>query len=597
MNSLGEFLAHLRIFQTYIGPRMYLVFALSFVAALAEGFGLIMGLPLLKTLGADMEGESGVADFLGDLLQALGFGESPVAILAIIGVVFGFKGVVSFAAGAYAGHLQAVLVGALRGRMFDAYSRMGYDYYTQRNTGHFINVINEQINGFYRCFNAFIDFSTGLIAVFSYFVLAFVVAWRFGAMALLVGMLMLGLFRYLNSHVRLLSRQSARESGQLSKLLIQCLQAFKYLAATGQVEPLRGGVMASIQRLTGYQRGHLIAAAFTRTIAEPVAALFIIAIVIFQIAVMAQPLAPIIVSIVLFHRGLILVLQIQGRWQTAMELVGSVELVHEEFATQQRRREVGGTRPLRPLTHGIELKDVHFAYGPHLDPVIKGVSLVIPARTTVALVGESGAGKSTLVDLLVLLLRPQRGQLLIDGTAAEEVDLGSWRRQIGYVAQETVVFDDTLANNICLWAGDIDRDPDLLRRVEEAAQRAHIAPFIQTLPEGYHTVVGDRGVRLSGGQRQRLFIARELFKEPNLLILDEATSALDSESEDYIQQSIDALKGQMTVVIIAHRLATIRNVDRIYVLDRGRLVEQGSYHELRDAEASRFKAMVAMQRL
>jgi ABC-type multidrug transport system fused ATPase/permease subunit len=229
--------------------------------------------------------------------------------------------------------------------------------------------------------------------------------------------------------------------------------------------------------------------------------------------------------------------------------------------------------------------------------VLHEVALSIPARSTVALVGPSGAGKSTLVDLLCLLLRPRSGQLLIDGVPAEELNVASWRRQIGYVSQETVVFDDTIANNICLWKGDVGGDPELFEHIREAARRAHIDDFVETLPDGYQTRVGDRGVRLSGGQRQRLFIARELFKNPQLLILDEATSALDSESERAIRASIDALRGRMTVVIIAHRLSTIRNVDRVYVLERGRVVEQGTYAELRNAEGSRFETMVELQSL
>ena len=136
-----------------------------------------------------------------------------------------------------------------------------------------------------------------------------------------------------------------------------------------------------------------------------------------------------------------------------------------------------------------------------------------------------------------------------------------------------------------------------MARIREAAKRAHIHHHIESLPEGYHTLVGDRGIRLSGGQRQRLFIARELFRQPNLLILDEATSALDTDSERHIQQSIDALKGEITVVIIAHRLSTIRNVDHLYVFDRGRLVEDGPFERLRDREDSRFGRLVAAQAL
>jgi ABC-type multidrug transport system fused ATPase/permease subunit len=218
-------------------------------------------------------------------------------------------------------------------------------------------------------------------------------------------------------------------------------------------------------------------------------------------------------------------------------------------------------------------------------------------NTTVALVGESGAGKSTLVDMMTLMLRPRTGEIRIDDVPGSEADLASWRSQIGYVSQETVVFDDTIANNISLWKGDYESDPEHRERVEQAARDAYAHHFIEDLPNGYQTVVGDRGVRLSGGQRQRLFVARELFKQPNLLLLDEATSALDTESERYIQQSIDDLQGEVTVVIIAHRLSTIKNVDYIYVLDDGHVIEQGTYDELRGHEESRFREMVEMQSL
>ncbi len=211
--------------------------------------------------------------------------------------------------------------------------------------------------------------------------------------------------------------------------------------------------------------------------------------------------------------------------------------------------------------------------------------------------GESGAGKSTLIDMMTLLLRPKQGEIYIDNINSKEIDIPSWRSQIGYVSQETVVFDDSIANNICLWKGDFENDEEVRERVQKAAKRAYAHDFIENLNQGYQTIVGDRGVRLSGGQRQRLFIARELYKNPNLLILDEATSSLDTESERFIQKSIDALKGSMTVVIIAHRLSTIKNSDLIYVIEDGNIIENGTYDELTLNRKSRFAKMVAIQSL
>ena len=590
---------YLRIFQKYLGKRLYIIFALTLVAGLAEGVGILMVLPLLQGLdvGAPDAEVSGVAALLNDGLQWLGLDGSIVAVLLIITAAFILKGVLTFAALAVKALLSGQLLKRLKGQLFDDYSRMRYQYYASRDTGHFVNVINAQITGMLNAFTQFTQLATQVLNTTVYTALAFSAAWRFGLMALILGVGLLVLFRWLNSYVRDLSRRNAAEAGVLNKLLIQTLHAFKYLTATGQTARLRGNVTTSIGKLVHYQVRTNMAAGFTQAVREPLAVVFIMLIVMVQLVVLGQPLAPILVSIVLFYRGFGSILSIQSSWQAMLAKAGAIEMVDQEFSTQRHFREPDGDQVMGPLQQKIELDNVSFAYDDHLGPVVKSVSLAIPVRHSVAFVGESGAGKSTLVDLITLMLKPQQGEVRIDGVSGHDIALNSWREQIGYVSQETVVFDDTVANNICLWQGDPRRDSELMARVEAAAQQANLADFIETLPDGFHTLVGDRGMRLSGGQRQRLFIARELFRKPNVLILDEATSALDSESERAIQKSIDALRGQVTVMIIAHRLSTIRNVDRVYVFDDGRLIEQGDYEGLKDTEGSRFGELVRLQAL
>lgn len=598
MNLFTSLSEYFRIFRTYIGRRMYLVFALTLLSSLSEGVGILLVLPLLGTLDmgktSTLEGAPAV---MQNVVEWFGVAGSLPGILTLIGVTFLLKGLLRFGAQAYAARLQAHLMGELKARMFDAFAAMNYLHYAQRDTGHFVNLITTQVNQFYNAFGAFVGFISQVVTTMSYFALAFAVAWRFGFMAMFVGVLVFVLFRRLNQYVRELSRNTAAEAGTQSKLLIQALQAFKYLSATDQMTHLRSGLMASIQRLTSYQMRSSIASAATGSANEPLVVACIILIVILQVTVFEQPLTPILVSIVLFNRGLSSVMSIVGAWQGVMSGVGAVELVDQEFKTLADNRATDGSTRATELSAGIELEGVSFSYGPGLPAVLQDVSLLIPAQNTVAFVGHSGAGKSTLVDILCMLLNPSKGRLLIDGVSSCELQAASWRRQIGYVSQESVVFDDSIANNICLMDSHASADPALYERIRYAAQCAYIDHFIEALPDGYDTVVGDRGIRLSGGQRQRLFIARELFKNPKLLILDEATSALDSESERAIQASIDALHGRMTVVIIAHRLSTIRNADKIYVFEQGRLTEQGTYAELRGREGSQFGIMVDLQSL
>ncbi len=221
----------------------------------------------------------------------------------------------------------------------------------------------------------------------------------------------------------------------------------------------------------------------------------------------------------------------------------------------------------------ITFDHVNFAYAE--EPVLADVSLEVKAGERVAFVGSSGAGKTTLVNLVPRFYDVSDGALRIGGADVRDLTLQSLRAKIGLVTQETFLFNDSVANNISYGYKDAARET-----VMEAAKRAHAHEFITEMPNGYHTVIGERGVRLSGGQRQRLAIARAILRNPPILILDEATSALDTESERMVQAALDDLMTCRTVLAIAHRLSTIANCDRIIVLDGGRTIERGSHEEL-----------------
>ncbi|WP_168192655.1 ABC transporter ATP-binding protein [Undibacter mobilis] len=239
----------------------------------------------------------------------------------------------------------------------------------------------------------------------------------------------------------------------------------------------------------------------------------------------------------------------------------------------------GGDSPLPGITTSIRFDNVSFDYNPVGEPAVRGlesVSLDIPARKTIALVGRSGAGKSTLVDLLARLYDPSAGAILLDGKVLTEYRLSDLRSRIALVSQDSFMFDATIRENILFGKSDAISDATL----ESALKRAHAWQFVSQMPHGVDTPLAERGTRLSGGQRQRLALARGLAQQPDLLILDEPTSALDSESEEEVRRALDELHGSTTIVIVAHRLSTIRNADLIYVLDGGKLVASGPHDEL-----------------
>ncbi|MBI5045412.1 MAG: ABC transporter ATP-binding protein [Candidatus Niyogibacteria bacterium] len=234
----------------------------------------------------------------------------------------------------------------------------------------------------------------------------------------------------------------------------------------------------------------------------------------------------------------------------------------------------------------LKLQNVHFAYDDERkEYVLSGLSFDIKKGSIIGLVGQSGAGKTTIVDLLLRLFYPQKGVILLDGENIDNIKLSSWRANIGYVSQDIFLLNDTIENNIKFYNEALEHEDIVL-----AARMANIHEFIEKQPNGYKTIVGERGTMLSGGQRQRIVLARALVRRPQILILDEATSALDNESEMMIQKSIESLKGKMTVIAIAHRLSTVMISDKLIVLENGKIIEEGMPDELlKDKDSHFFK--------
>jgi ATP-binding cassette subfamily B protein len=252
----------------------------------------------------------------------------------------------------------------------------------------------------------------------------------------------------------------------------------------------------------------------------------------------------------------------------------SIDRIFEIFAESSTVLELPTARQLPPITGKVEYRRVSFQYQAD-HPVLKGINLVALPGEKIALVGASGAGKSTLINLLLRFRDPCAGEILIDGIDIKTVTIASLRRQMAIVPQETILFTGTIANNIAF-----GNRTATAEAIESAARIANAHEFISRLPAGYDTIVNEKGINLSGGQRQRIAIARAILHDPKILILDEATSALDSESESLVQEALQHVMIGRTVFIIAHRLATVRNCDRILVLERGRIIESGSHYEL-----------------
>jgi ATP-binding cassette subfamily C protein len=300
-------------------------------------------------------------------------------------------------------------------------------------------------------------------------------------------------------------------------------------------------------------------------------------------------LAVLLVMVVVFSRLAPLAVELQSDWVTFAQMLPVFDMVADLQARCVAAAELAPSCAERlELAREIRFENVSFRYAQTGSaPIIQNLNATIDAHSVVAIIGRTGAGKSTLADLLLGLITPDSGKILIDGVSLDDRLLARWRRSIGYVPQDNFLFNDTVRANLS-WANPRARAADFQRVLSAAAA----AEFVAALPQGLETRIGERGIRLSGGERQRLGLARALLREPTFLLLDEATSALDSQTEWAVQSAIEKLRGSMTIVVIAHRLATVRNADLILVLEGGRLVQSGTWETLAQDREGIFATLV-----
>ncbi|MBT6937920.1 MAG: ABC transporter ATP-binding protein [Candidatus Marinimicrobia bacterium] len=584
-------------YSKHLGYKIYFVITLSLISVILGGFGITLVIPLLGHMQNSAIQNSNL-EFFNKFLQIFSINGINQMIF-FMSLIFIAKGGFNFFEGFYSSRLQANLLQNLKGGMFSNLMRMDYNYYVTRNTGHFVNVLNEQITLFTSSFGSYVKLVTNIITAAVYLIFAFYISWKSLLIGFIAGSIMLLFFQYFNKYLRQISRKQTKQTSELNKNLIQILHGFKYIISTSQYNHIKGSVKTSIRLLSDYFRKTKIIVSFIESIREPIVIIILLVIVGFHFNYYGSGIEEITVTLLLLYRSINYMTASHGQWQKVISKVGAIEVVNDELENLTMAKELDGKDKINSFSKEIRLKNIYYSFNKSSkeENVLCDINLTISANTTIGIIGESGAGKSTLVDLLTILLKPTKGELLIDGQSTSDLKLESWRNQIGYVCQDSVMFDDTIANNIGMWSGNYRLDKEYRNNVHQIAKSARADIFINELKNGYETVIGDRGIRLSGGQCQRLFIARELYKKPKLLILDEATSALDTESEKHIQESIDFLKGKMTVVIVAHRLSTIKNADQIYVLDKGRIIESGSFNELQQSENSRFRKMIEIQSL
>jgi subfamily B ATP-binding cassette protein MsbA len=471
---------------------------------------------------------------------------------------------------------------------------MKYSYYTNTSIGYLNNIITTEIERGVFALNKYTILIGDLIFILIFIAFAVTINYKMTLVVLFLSLLLFILMRGLSRLSRKMSMLVSETNAQIQTLLIQTIYNYKYIKATDSFTHIFKRLFGIINKNYSYKFKSNVLTFIPSSLVEPVSIFIISGLVIYYVEFKGKSIAEIFVFVIFFYKTFGYIIRFQSDWQKFNVGLGGLEVMCKANRVLNNNVENVGNRQINVFNKAIELKNVNFSYGPK--QVFFDVNLSIQKNKSIGIVGESGAGKTTMFDIITGLLTPQSGKISIDGIDYSELEFSSLRNIIGYVTQEPVIFNDTIANNMSFW--ECDSQEDICRkRIENAAILANCDKFIKETENGYDTVIGDKGVKLSVGQRQRIAIAREIFKEPEIIIFDEATSALDTESEQLIQQSINSLKGERTIMIIAHRLSTVRNCDYIYVLNKGRIVEEGSFDDLYGDKNSRFYNMCHAQNL
>jgi subfamily B ATP-binding cassette protein MsbA len=592
--SLENLFTDFRFFHSFLGTRIFFSLILSFTVGLMDGLGLAMFIPLLQIVGGGGEittdqNSFGNLDYLINGLNSFGISLTITSVLGLILFFFSLKGIFKFLETYYGVILMTTFVKKLRIQAVNSISNINYKYFIQVDSGKVQNTLSGEIERVQWAYRNYMAAAQAFMTILVYVSLAFLANPQFAFFVVIGGGISNLFYVRLYKKTKETSRKITSDGHVFHGLMMQEVNNFKYLRATGQVlkyaEKLNKTIidLAKSNRKIGFFNSILAATK------EPISILVVVLIMFIQVQYFSKELSPIILSLLFFYRSLNLIIVFQNYWNTFLNVSGSLENYQSFLADMNANSKEYNKGIDVKRIDDIVLSGVNFSFNDKL--FLKKLTLTIPKNKTIALVGPSGSGKTTLTNIITGLLPIDSGELKVNGTYIQQINLQRYQSRIGYITQDPVIFNDTFFNNVTFWD---EKSSHNIQKFKNVIRQASLTEFFEKLEGDENTILGNAGVLISGGQKQRIAIARELYKDIDLLILDEATSALDSGTEKEIQEYFDGLKGKFTLIVIAHRLSTIKNADIIYLLKDGNLEDYGDFESLAE-KSNEFKEMVRLQ--
>jgi len=564
------------IVEIWRGYRKYVLTAsvLLFLVGILNGLTIVSVLPLFEILQTGVAGDSPIARFIVSLLSVVDARVSMLSLLILVAIMTLLKAVCFVAQESLFRMVRIRMEIDRRNEMFGSLMKTDIAYLYQRNFGRITNVVVHETRRVALLVDYLSRFAIAAVNATVYLLAVFAVDWKLTVLTALMTGIVYAVIRGVFKKARTIGYTIAGLNGNMQELIHTALFGYRNVK-TYVAEKALGGRLGKVMRKWKKLSIQLVVTeSILKSFFEPL--VVIVAITVF--VVYKVEMAIFVTFVAALLRMNKEVREVQKTHYKIARNVGSLQM-YEETLTDLRSRpypdeEVGVV--FDRLEEGIRFEQVSYKYKTSAGAFQLGpVDVVIPRSRMVALVGPSGSGKSTLIDLVAALLLPDAGRITVDGADLRDYNLMSYRRKVGYVTQDIFLLNESVLSNIRFTDESISEED-----ARKAAETAYAADFIEELPAGYDTMLGEHGARLSGGQKQRISLARALARRPEILILDEATSALDSESERRIQQAVEKLAGSVTIIAIAHRLSTVRNADYLYVFDEGKIAEQGTYDEL-----------------
>ncbi|MCD5969007.1 ABC transporter ATP-binding protein [Riemerella anatipestifer] len=590
MDNKENRLTHFKYFKGIVGWHIYGYAVLNFLVGLLDGLGLAMFVPLLSIASGEL-GDSqslGRIKYFIDFLQSLGVEINLVNALFVMIVLFLLKGIFYYCRSIYFAKIRLGAISKLRLDLIKKLHRLSYVGFTKMEVGRIQNTMIGELGRLIGALTNYFSTMQNIIMLLTYVILAFLSNWKFAILVAIGGIFSNFIYKYINDYTKSKSRELSSKTHDFNDFLVQVLHNFKYLKATNYFNKYSKNLIRNIkeQEQLNFNMGKV--GAIGESIREPMIISIISVVIIIQIAYFENAFSSIIVSLLLFYRGLGHLVTLQNVWNNFLGNSAGIESFNRLLLDFTRYEEPQSDVYISSIDD-IDVKNLNLSFD--RTPILKNINIRIKKNSSIALVGESGAGKTTLANVISGLQMPDEGEVLAGTKSVYHSNLNSYRSRIGYITQEPVIFNDSVYNNITFWD---EKSQKNTNRFFDVIDKVSLKDFLITQNKKEDAILGNNGILISGGQKQRISIARELYKNIDLLIMDEATSALDSETEMYIKESIDALQGNLTLVIIAHRLSTIKEVDEIYLMEKGKIVAQGSFKKLYEI-SDKFRRMVDLQ--